>query len=71
MKQLFTLFLFYLATTAVFAQNALDYYEKINEGKVYALENDIASAIDSYRQALENFDFAFARDCCHAMELAI
>lgn len=71
MKQFLTLFLFSITTTAVFAQNALDYYEKMNKGKAFALDNDLASAVDSYRQAFENFDFAFARDCYHAMELAI
>ena len=53
------------------AQNAIDYFKGINEGKIYAIENDYDSAINSYEQVFRNSDFVFARDCFNAIELSI
>ena len=58
-------------TSGLYTQDAFDYYQRINEGKEFALENDFESAIHTYQQAFENFDFAFARDCYHAIELSV
>ena len=60
-----------LATSSVCAQDVIDYYKKINEGKIFASESDFESAIKSYQQAFENFDHVFARDCYNAIELAV
>lgn len=60
-----------LTATNVHAQNAIAYYEKINEGKLFSIENDFEAAAQSYQEAFENFDFAFARDCFNAIEVAV
>lgn len=60
-----------LVVANVSAQNAIDYYKGINEGKMFAIENDYKSAINSYQQVFRKNDFVFARDCFNAIELSI
>jgi hypothetical protein len=70
MKQLFII-LISIFTSDICAQNAIDYYRGINEGKVFATEHDFESAINSYQQVFISNDFVFARDCFNAIELSI
>jgi hypothetical protein len=71
MKRIFTILLIYLIASKLSAQNTLAYYKKINEGKEFVIQNNIKSAVVAYKQALEDYPFAFARDCYNAIELAV
>lgn len=71
MKQLFIIIIVSIFTTNICAQNAIDYYIGINEAKLYVIENDFDSAINSYSQVFGSNDFVFARDCFNAIEISI
>ncbi len=71
MNQILLLFSICLIVLNVHGQDALAYYEKINEGKLYAIKKDFQSATNAYQRAFENADFSFARDCYNAIELAV
>jgi len=55
----------------LFAQNYLDYYQGINNGKTSALNNNVEESMNSYFSTFEKFEFVFARDCYNAIELAV
>lgn len=57
--------------TIAFGQNRIDYYKKINEGKVFAIRNEFDSAVYAYQEVFENYQFVFARDCYNAIELSV
>ncbi|WP_139134382.1 hypothetical protein [Crocinitomix algicola] len=68
--------LLYIILVSIFAseisaQNTIDYYEGINVGKIFAIQNDFESAINSYHQVFIHNDFVFARDCINAIEFSI
>ncbi len=71
MRQLFIIIIISIFTSDICAQDSIDYYKSINEGKIFAGENDFNSAINSYQQAFKNNDFVFARDSYNAIELSI
>ena len=62
---------FFSLTTLLNAQNYLDYYQGINQGRLHLLDGELDEAIESYYTTFETFDFVFARDCYHAMELSV
>lgn len=71
MKQILIILFIHLVALGINAQEALEYYKNINKGKKFAIENDFQSALSSYQQAFENYDFPFARDCYNAIELSV
>jgi len=70
MKQLLII-LISIFSSDICAQNAIDYYKGINQGKIFTIKYDFESAINSYEQVFRNNDFVFARDCFNAIELSI
>ncbi|MEL7122277.1 MAG: hypothetical protein AAFO07_22705 [Bacteroidota bacterium] len=70
-KYVYFLLLFVFQVIYLPAQNYLDYYQEINQGRLHLLEEKLDAAIDSYYTTFETFDFVFARDCYHTMELAV
>lgn len=71
MKQLFIIIIISIFTSDICAQKTIDYYKGINEGKIFAIQNDFKSAINSYQQVFIKNDFVFARDCFNAIQLSI
>ena len=71
MKRTLIVFFTHFVALSINAQDALEYYKRVNEGKVFAIENDFQSAVSSYQQAFENYDFPFARACYNAIELSV
>lgn len=71
MKQILLIGYLYLVGINLYSQCTLEYYNKINEAKVAVLENDIESAMVLYEEVFKNTNYPFARDCYHAVELAI
>ncbi|MEM6378635.1 MAG: hypothetical protein AAF705_10485, partial [Bacteroidota bacterium] len=47
------------------------YYQGINQARLHLIEGDFPQAVASYQQVFEDFEFAFARDCYHAVETAV
>lgn len=52
------------------AQNYVEYYHALNKAKVSVIEGDRATATNLYFDTFQKFEFAFARDCYNAIELA-
>ena len=52
------------------AQSFLPYYQGINAGKKALAADSLHSGIKHYYETFEKYDFAFARDCFNAIELA-
>lgn len=71
MKRTLIVFFINLVALHINAQEIVEYYKRVNEGKVFAIQNDFQSAVSSYQLAIENYDFPFARDCYNAIELSI
>ncbi|MEM6700942.1 MAG: hypothetical protein AAF599_21250, partial [Bacteroidota bacterium] len=51
-------------------QNYLDYYAQVNQAKKLVLQKEYQQALETYKNVFQTFDFEFARDCIHAVEIA-
>lgn len=69
MKALFLIICLFF-NTIVFSQNYIEYYQAINAAKSAVINEDFQIAAQKYQQTFEQFDFEFARDCYHAVEVA-
>jgi len=49
----------------------MNYYETINEGKLFVIEKNYEAAIESYTKAFNFYSYPAARDCYNAIELSI
>ncbi|MEM1326588.1 MAG: hypothetical protein AAGI23_11565 [Bacteroidota bacterium] len=67
----FFLLLLLLCSSVVFGQqDYLAYYQQLNQGKLAALDGRMDSAVQYYHNTFERFEFVFARDVMHAIQLA-
>ena len=66
------LFLFFFLSLSfdLFSQDYHVYYEWVKKGKCFVAEKDYKSALEEYKACFESFDFIFARDCIHALQVA-
>jgi len=62
--------LLFIVPNALFGQNYVDYYSRINNGRILAANKNTEESINSYFSTFEKFDFVFARDCYNAIELS-
>ncbi|UTW65737.1 hypothetical protein KFE94_13905 [bacterium SCSIO 12643] len=54
----------------IFGQNYLRYYLQVNEAKLLAVDSNYLQSALLYQKTFEEYDFEFARDCIHAVEVA-
>lgn len=59
-----------LCSRLIVAQDYYDYYKSINKAKLSLIEDSLAKGVNDYYDTFNQFDFAFARDCFNALEVA-
>lgn len=69
MKTTFTIVLSFCFSVA-FGQNYLGYYQQVNKAKLLAVDSNYLQSALLYQKTFEAYDFEFARDCIHAVEVA-
>ena len=66
----FLLFFFLSLSFSLFSQDYYAYYEFVKKGRGFVAEEDYEAALEAYEACFESFDFVFARDCIHALQVA-